>query len=193
MTKQVAGTVGLVLAAGLAMAAMAHDDSPEAKRGFRVAHSEPGSNAWNAGKAPADWHGEIERYHGHVGPWNVLGWRIGQAALREMKSEWGKHELEMVCYVPPQTPFTCLVDGLSVGTGNSQGRMDLRMAEVLAWEESFVAVRRKDGKGEVLEFRPEASYLKSIMDQPVAKLEALCQDCAKMPEGKLFTLRRVAR
>ena len=144
--------VGLALVAGLAMAAMAHDwiagGEPDS-----VAHSEPGSNAWNAGKAPADWHGEIERYHGHVGPWNVLGWRIGQAALREMKSEWGKHELEMVCYVPPQTPFTCLVDGLSVGTGNSQGRLDLRMAEVLTWEESFVAVRRKDGKGGVLEFR----------------------------------------
>ena len=99
----------------------------------------------------------------------------------------------MVCYVPPQTPFTCLVDGLSVGTGNSQGRLDLRMAEVLTWEESFVAVRRKDGKGEVLEFRPEASYLKSIMDQPVAKLEALCQECAKMPESKLFAVRRVVR
>ena len=193
MTKQVAGAVGLVLAAGVAMVAMARDESPEAKLGFRVAHSEPGSNAWNAGKAPADWHGEIERYHGHVGPWNVLGWRIGQAALRELKSEWGKHELEMVCYVPPQTPFTCLVDGLAVGTGNSQGRLDLRMAEVLTWEESFVAVRRKDEKGEVLEFRPEASYLKSIMDQPVAKLEALCQQCAKMPEDKLFVVRRVVR
>jgi formylmethanofuran dehydrogenase subunit E len=193
MIKQVAGAAGLVLAAGLAMVVMAHDEAPEAKPEFPVAHSEPGSNAWNAGKAPADWHGEIERYHGHVGPWNVLGWRIGQAALREMKSEWGKHELEMVCYVPPQTPFTCLVDGLSVGTGNSQGRLDLRLTEVLTWEESFVAVRRKGGKGEVLEFRPEASYLKSIMDQPVEKLEALCQECAKMPENRLFSVRRVGR
>jgi hypothetical protein len=67
------------------------------------------------------------------------------------------------------------------------------MAEVLTWEESFVAVRRKHGKGEVLELRPEASYLKSIMDQPVEKLEALCQDCARMPESTLFTLRRVGR
>jgi formylmethanofuran dehydrogenase subunit E len=189
----VAGAAGLVLAAGLAMVVMAHDEAPEAKLGFQVAHSEPGSNAWNAGKAPADWHGEIERYHGHVGPWNVLGWRIGQAALRELKSEWGKHELELVCYVPPQTPFTCLVDGLSVGTGNSQGRLDLRLAEVLTWEESFVAVRRKGGKGELLEFRPEASYLKSIMDQPVEKLEALCQECAKMPENKLFSVQRAGR
>ena len=181
--------VGLAMVAGLAVVAMAHDLAPGAK----VVHSEAGTNAWNVGKAPADWYGEIQRYHGHVGPWNVLGWRIGQAALRELKSEWGKHELEVICYVPPQTPFTCLVDGLSVGTGNSQGRLDLRMAEVLTWEESFVAVRRKDGKGGVLELRPHELYLASIMSQPVERLEALCQECAKMPEDKLFTVARVSK
>ena len=173
--------------AGLTTVAVAHDEPA----GTPIVHSEPGSNAWNAGQAPSDWYGEIQRYHGHVGPWNVLGWRIGQAALRELKSEWGKHELEVVCYVPPQTLFTCLVDGLSVGTGNSQGRLDLRMAEVLTWQQSFVAVRRKDGKGGVIEFRPHEDYLKSIMNQPLEKLEALCKECSQMPEGKLFAVKRV--
>jgi len=181
--------------AGLLFSARAHDEVPGAGAGPKAAvvQSEPGSNAWNAGQAPADWRAEIERYHGHVGPWNVLGWRIGQAALREFKSQWGQHDLEVVCYVPTQTPFTCLVDGLSVGTGNSQGRLDLRMAEVLACRQVFVAVGRKDGKGEVLEFRPQSEYLKSILNQPVEKLDALCQESARMPEEKLFSLRRVAR
>jgi len=176
-------------AAGLALTVMAHDEAPEAA----PAHSEAGSNAWNLGQAPADWYKEIQRYHGHVGPWNVLGWRMGQAALREFKSAWGRHELEVVCYVPPQTPFTCVIDGLSVGTGNSQGRLDLRMAEVLGWQESFVAVRRKDGKEGVVEFRPRETYLASIMNQPVEKLEALCQECARLPEDKLFRIQRIGR
>lgn len=180
---------GLVLAAGLVAVAVAHAPVPEAK----VVHSKPGSNAWNTGRAPADWYGEIQRCHGHVGPWNVLGYRIGQAALRELNSEWGKHELELVCYVPPQTPFTCLVDGLSVGTGNSQGRLDLRMAEVLTWEESFVAARRKDGKGGVVEFRPQEAYLRSIMGQPVEKLEALCRECSQMPEARLFAVQWIGK
>jgi len=101
----------------------------------------------NTGLAPADWYGEIQRYHGHVGPWNVLGWRIGRRRCASASRAWGRHDLEIICYVPPQTPFTCLVDGLSVGTGNSQGRLDLRLAEVLTWEESFVAVRREDWQG----------------------------------------------
>jgi hypothetical protein len=56
-----------------------------------------------------------------------------------------------------------------------------------------VAVGRKDGKGEVLEFRPQPEYLKSILDQPVEKLEALCKECSQMPEEKLFSVRRVAK
>ncbi len=174
---------------GLAVSAAAHDQAP----GEKLVQSEPGSNSWNVGRAPADWYREIQRYHGHVGPWNVLGWRIGQAALRELRSQWGKHEVEVVCYVLPETPFTCLVDGLAVGTGNSQGRLDLRLAEVLTWEESFVAVRRKDGKEGVLEFRPRLDYLKSIIGQPVEKLDGLCKECSQMAEAKLFEVKRIGR
>jgi formylmethanofuran dehydrogenase subunit E len=181
----------MMLALGAALVASARADEPEPN--VKLVHSEPGTNSWNVGKAPADWYGEIQRYHGHVGPWNVLGWRIGQAALRELRSEWGKHELEVICYVPPLTPFTCLVDGLSVGTGNSQGRLDLRLAEVLTWEESFVAVRRKDGQGGVMEFRPELEYLKSIVGQPLEKLEGLCRECSQMAEPKLFAVQRITK
>ena len=48
----------------------------------------------------------------------------------------------MVCYVPPRTPFTCLLDGLAVGTGNSQGRLDLRLADgKLVTQDVVVPVR----------------------------------------------------
>jgi formylmethanofuran dehydrogenase subunit E len=166
-------------------------NAPAARTNAVVIHSQPGENAWNAGHAAGDWWGEIKRQHGHVGPWNVLGWRMAQAALRELKSDWGRHELEIVCYVPPQTPFTCLVDGLAVGTGNSLGRLDLRLAEVLDYRQSFVAVRRKDGKGEILEFRPPAAYLQSITNQPVEKLEQLSRECSERQEGELFSIRRL--
>jgi formylmethanofuran dehydrogenase subunit E len=157
-----------------------------------LVHSHPGENAWNAGQAAGDWWDEIKRQHGHVGPWNVLGWRIGQAALRELKSPWGRHELEVICYVPLLTPFTCMADGLSVGTGNSLGRLDLRLAEVLDYRQSFVAVRRKDGQGDILEFRPHASYLKSITGQPVEALERLSRACSQRGESELFEVRRWA-
>lgn len=125
-----------------------------------------------------------------MGPWNVLGWRIGQTALRELNATWGHHELELICYVPAQTPYTCLVDGLAVGTGNSPGRLDLKLVEVFDSRQSFVAARRKDGTGPVLEFRPSPAYLKSILNQPVDKLESLSRDCARRPEADLFVIQR---
>lgn len=191
----------LVFAAALlaCAAAQAHDETPSNPSagtnaptvGGGMVQSAPGDNAWNTGQPPADWWEEIRRQHGHVGPWNVLGWRIGQAALREFKTAWGRHDLEIICYLPPQTPFTCLVDGASVGTGNSMGRLDLRMAEVFTARQCHVAVRRKDGKGGVLEFLPKADYLEAIMNRPVAELERLSRECSRMDERELFTVQRV--
>jgi hypothetical protein len=186
----------LVVSLPVALWADSEPDAPATPAGRTNAHfsqSQPGDNAWNAGQAAGDWWAEIKRHHGHVGPWNVLGWRMAQAALKELKGEWGRHELEVICYVPPQTPFTCMVDGLSVGTGNSLGRLDLRLAEVMDYRQSFVAVRRKDGKGDILEFRPLPAYLKSITNQPVGALERLSRECSTKAEAELFSIARLSR
>lgn len=182
-----------------AACARAHEDEPlspapgaQATTDSQIVHSQSGINAWNEGNPPEDWWAEIRRQHGHVGPWNVLGWRIGQTALREFQTKWGLHDLEIICYLPMQTPYTCMVDGLSVGTGNSSGRLDLRLAEVLIGTESFVAIRRKDLKGDVIEFRPQSAFIKSIINQPVEKLDALSRQTITKPEQELFTIRRIA-
>jgi formylmethanofuran dehydrogenase subunit E len=154
-------------------------------------HSRPGPNVWNEAEEPADWWGEIKRVHGHVGPWNVLGWRMGQAARRELNATWGRHDLDIVCHVPLATPYSCLADGLVVGTGNSLGRLDLRLAEVMAVAEIHVSVRRKDGTGPVLLLKPEPRYLEKIRSRPVEELEALSHETARLPEAELFTIRRL--
>ena len=192
-----AACLGLALATPLTLKAdgghlaTTASNAPAARNNGIFIQSQPGTNAWNAGQAAGDWWAEIKRQHGHVGPWNVLGWRVAQAALRELKSEWGRHDLEIICYVPPLTPFTCMVDGLSVGSGNTLGRLDLRLAEVMDYRQSFVAIRRKDGKGDILEFRPASAYLKSITNQPVEALERLSRECSERREAELFSVQRV--
>ena len=153
---------------------------------LRHRQSKPGTTPEMWGSAEDWW---AEQRHGHAGPWNVLGWRIGQAALR-VQNAVGRHELEVVL-VPPQTPFTCLVDGLSVARAIAWPARPTP-AEVLNYQQSFVAVRRKDLKGDVLEFRPQAAYLKSITDQPVEKLEGLSRQCIEKAEQELFTIRRIS-
>jgi len=152
----------------------------------------PGTNDWNKAREPQDWWGEIERMHGHVGPWNVLGWRMGKAVLRELDATWGGHELDIVCHVPLETPFSCLADGLVVGTGNTIGRLDLRLAEVMSVSSIQVSVRRKDGAGGVRILKPSTNYLATIRGRQLHELEALSRECGRLPEETLFAIERSA-
>jgi len=147
---------------------------------------------WNMGQPPEDWWGQIEHMHGHVGPWNVLGWRIGQAALREFDTKWGCHELDIICYVPVRTPYSCMADGLAVGTGNSIGRLNLRLAEVFSLEFIHVCVRRKDSAGPAMIFKPTQTYLEHIDSPKPERLEELSRECSEMPADGLFEVTRVA-
>ena len=162
--------------------------------GTLLAHEErvpaPGSNAWNQAQAPTNWWNEIQRAHGHVGPWNVLGWRMGTAALRELNTQWGQHDLDIVCHIPLKTPYSCMADGLVVATGNSIGRLDIRLAEVLSRSDVHVSIRRKDGTGPVLQLRPSTNYLAQIRRLPEHQLEPMARDCAHLPEADLFTTEK---
>ena len=159
----------------------AHDDETSAA----------GSNVWNQAQEPTNWWNEIKQAHGHVGPWNVLGWRMGKAALRKLSSTWGQHELDIICYVPLKTPYSCLADGLVVGTGNSIGRLDIRLGEVMTMADIHVSVRRKDGTGPVLLLKPNLQYLEKIRHQPDDELTALSIECSQLPENRLFAIEQL--
>jgi len=172
------------------VAVLAHEDDPViiVHKPHGSVRSSAGENPWNQGQAPEDWWGAIKRMHGHVGPWNVLGWRIGQAALREFGVKWGRHDLDIICYIPLETPYSCMADGLVIGTGNCIGRLDIRLAEVMSIDLIHVAVRRKDGKSPILIFRPKPKYLRSIERRQVQDLEKLSRQCIKMKETDLFKI-----
>ena len=152
-------------------------------------HSKPGENPWNSAQEPDDWWGAIERMHGHVGPWNVLGWRIGQQALEDFGSEWGRHELDITCHVPMSTPHSCLADGLVIGTGNSIGRLDIRLEKVDGVQDIYVSVKRKDDEGPAREYYPLVDYMKSIESRSVEELDALSKACRDKIASELFDVK----
>ena len=182
--------LGILVAA---VAVLAHSERPNSRahRSEKPVRSTPGENPWNQGQPPEDWWGATKRMHGHVGPWNVFGWRIGQAALREFDTEWGRHELDIVCYIPLSTPYSCMADGLVIGTGNSIGRLDIRLAEVMSVDLIHVAIRRKDETGPIVIFRARSKYLEHIKNRPAAELEELSRQCSIMKESDLFQIERI--
>ena len=67
---------------------------------------------------------EAARFHGHLGPWLVVGYRAGLRALEVL----GKN-LRCSVKLPLRTPYTCLLDGLQASSGCTLGKGLIEVSE----------------------------------------------------------------
>ena len=68
---------------------------------------------------------EAERFHGHLGPWLVLGVRAGEFALNKLKCKkfFG---IQVKVWGATQKPKSCLIDGLQLSTGATYGKGNIK-------------------------------------------------------------------
>ncbi len=59
--------------------------------------------------------------HGHLGPFLVIGYRIGLHAVEKLKPK-NEFCLEVTAYLPAKTPYTCMLDGLQCSTKCTLGK-----------------------------------------------------------------------
>lgn len=190
---QILVPAGLVLIILLAFAAHRYlKSSPALNSPQKVAiQATAGDNPWNRGTEPEDPWKAIEQMHGHVGPWNVLGWRIGQRALKQFGTRWGRHDLDITVHIPMDTPYSCMADGLVIGTGNSLGRLDIRLAEVEKMEMITVDVVNKGPQGGRIIYRPKLDYMGKILTAPAEDVHVLSHECFKLANEELFDEERI--
>jgi hypothetical protein len=60
------------------------------------------------------------RFHGHLGPWLVLGLKAGTHARKELAAS--PFELSARVFCPAGTPYTCFVDGVQFSSGCTMGK-----------------------------------------------------------------------
>jgi len=65
-------------------------------------------------------------FHGHLGPYAVLGWMIGRRAVELLggKRHFGIHTM-VRC--PDAPPPSCVVDGLQTSTGCTMGKRNIEL------------------------------------------------------------------
>ncbi|MGQ9506747.1 MAG: formylmethanofuran dehydrogenase subunit E family protein [Candidatus Bathycorpusculaceae bacterium] len=71
---------------------------------------------------------EAEKFHGHLGPFLVLGVRMGETAKKILKITREEDcSLQVAAKVPILTPFSCVLDGIQVSTQCTIGNQRLKI------------------------------------------------------------------
>lgn len=83
----------------------------------------------------------LRAFHGHLGPFAMLGYRAGRLALEQLRapSHFGIRA-QVLC--PPQPPPSCFADGVQYGTGCTLGKRNI---ELIPAEEITLTVTVNDG------------------------------------------------
>ena len=116
------------------------------------------------------------RFHGHLGPFLVLGLRMGLLALRELDSR-GHFDLQAVVETGTTPPLSCLIDGIQVATGCTLGKGNIEVRHRNKARTTF----SKDERRLLVELRP--AVLELIAEGDV---EALARRVMELEDEKLF-------
>ncbi|NPV14986.1 hypothetical protein HPY86_08680 [candidate division WOR-3 bacterium] len=65
-----------------------------------------------------------ERFHGHLGPWLVLGLRAGRCARKMLNGS--PFDLRAVVECPAKPPVSCFIDGVQLGSGCTMGKSNIQ-------------------------------------------------------------------
>jgi len=68
----------------------------------------------------------LKAFHGHLGPYVVLGWRMGRIALRSLDSE-GHFGLRAEVHTVLEPPASCLIDGVQLSSGCTLGKRNIEV------------------------------------------------------------------
>jgi formylmethanofuran dehydrogenase subunit E len=122
-------------------------------------------------------------FHGHLGPWLVLGLKAGAYARKKLAAS--PFELNARVFCPPRTPYTCFVDGIQFNSGCTMGKGNISHRPA---NECRVEFFRKGSRSRVrLAVRPEVwDELHSRPSNGMAGAARIGREFARRPMKELF-------
>jgi formylmethanofuran dehydrogenase subunit E len=80
---------------------------------------------------------KLEEFHGHLGPYVVVGYRMGELALRLLGAK-KYFQLQIASKAGTTPPVSCMNDGLQLATGCTYGKGNIKAADEGAAEAVFI-------------------------------------------------------
>ncbi|WP_342679344.1 formylmethanofuran dehydrogenase subunit E family protein [Methanofollis sp. UBA420] len=123
---------------------------------------------------------DLAAFHGHLGPYIVIGYRIGKYARENVCNN--PFELQARVYCAGTPPESCLADGVQLGSGCTLGKRNIKIIE-----SDQVAVEfETDGRTVRIVPRP-FDLPKADGDDYEALIEAFAEEMYYLDDAELFT------
>ena len=128
-------------------------------------------------------------FHGHLGPFLVIGVRMGIIGVRELEAKDNGNALRVTAMLKYSVPFSCVIDGIQVATRCTIGNQKLKLINSSGIRAEFELQQREKVTVTV---NPTAfNRLKSrLLSKNVSQeeTEKLAYMIASMPEEELFII-----
>jgi formylmethanofuran dehydrogenase subunit E len=131
----------------------------------------------------------VRAVHGGTGPWAVIGYRMGERALKDLSVPRQSFQLKVVHKCPAEVQYSCVADGLQAATGTSPGKLNLKVEEVKLDDLCSIVEDRKTGRK--LRFTVKPELAKTITDLPYPKLAEAGERVARLPDDAIFRVDEV--
>jgi len=129
-----------------------------------------------------------ENLHGHLGPFLVIGVRIGMLAKGISNANtWESNKLRVTARLPLLTPFSCILDGIQATTQCTVGNQRLTIENSQA---QIIVYFKQQNSNNALSVHVNPKILDEIKNRysKGASNEELAWEIASMPENDLFTI-----
>ena len=87
---------------------------------------------------------QIERFHGHLGPYAIIGYKMGEIANKTLGSD--PFSKKAVVWTGTTPPLSCIIAGLQMSSGCTLGK-----GNILVHQEGFPKVQFTNNDGKKIE------------------------------------------
>jgi len=71
---------------------------------------------------------KIEKFHGHLGPYVVVGFRMGEIANKILGKDFFSKKATVFSGINP--PISCIIDGVQISSGCTLGKGNIKVKNV---------------------------------------------------------------
>ena len=98
---------------------------------------------------------QIERFHGHLGPYAIIGYKMGEIANKKLGSD--PFSKKAVVWTGTTPPLSCIIDGLQMSSGCTLGK-----GNILVHQDDSPKVQFTSKNGKKIEITLKSSIKQEI-------------------------------